>query len=101
MLADVCVAAYPILAPRSLPPLEEPAVRTNMQATILMISVRARTSHSWYSRVIRGFEASGISSAMEWKRSGKTVGAIRVMSERPNTVRTRTCKVASCSSHFS
>lgn len=81
ILADVCIEAYPILAPRSLPPSEEPAVRMNMQATMLMISVRARTSHSWYIRVIRGFEASGISSAMEWKRSGKTVKVGRVVSD--------------------
>lgn len=89
MSADVYIRAYPILAPRSLPPSEEPVVRMNMQATMLMISVRARTSHSWYSRVIKGFEASGISSAMEWKRSGKTIEVIRVVSDGPSARRGR------------
>lgn len=68
---------YPILPPTSLPPSADPAMRINMQATILSIKVTRRTSHSWYRRVISGCESAGISSAIEWKIRGKTVDVLR------------------------
>jgi hypothetical protein len=57
---------YVILAARSRAPSLEPETRMKMQATMLMIRVSAKTSHSWNMRVMRGREASGISSVMSW-----------------------------------
>jgi hypothetical protein len=62
-----------MLAPRSRAPSGDPEMRIVIQATMLRIRVKARTSQSWKSRVIRGREASGISSEMSWKMRGKTV----------------------------
>lgn len=64
--------AYPMLEPRSLPQLDEPDARMQMHATMFTTRVPARTSHNWYSRVMMGCEASGISSRMEWKMRGKS-----------------------------
>jgi hypothetical protein len=53
---------HPMLDPKALPP--SPAARMKMHAIILRMRVRQSTSHSWYSLVIKGLEASGISSEM-------------------------------------
>lgn len=59
-------AAYPMLEPRSLPLSLAPTAKFMMQATMLKSSVAPRTNHSWKRRVIKGRDASGISSAIEW-----------------------------------
>jgi len=59
-------AAYPMLEPRSLPLSLAPTAKFMMQATMLKSNVAPRTNHSWKRRVIKGRDASGISSAIEW-----------------------------------
>lgn len=59
---------YPMLDPNALPPF--PAMRMKIQAIMFKTSVADKRSHNWYRRVIRGRDASGISSAMEWKMRG-------------------------------
>ena len=55
-----------MLEPSSLPASLAPTAKLMMQATMLKIKVRPRISHSWKMRVMRGREASGISSTIEW-----------------------------------
>ena len=59
-------AAHPMLEPRSLPLSLAPTAKFMMQATMLRSNVAPRTNHSWKRRVIKGRDASGISSAIEW-----------------------------------
>lgn len=59
-----------MLVPRSFAASLAPAKTKRMQATMLMMRVNRRTSHSWYSLVMSGCESCGISSCMEWKIKG-------------------------------
>ena len=54
------------LEQRSLPLSLAPMAKFMMQVTTLKSSVVPRISHSQKRRVIRGQDASGISSVIEW-----------------------------------